>query len=87
MTPIPQKTETLMVNLPTWERHYTVGELAARWGYGRTTVRRWFEDEPGVLRQGEDRLRRGRKRPYVSLRIPESVAMRVYRRHLGRRSS
>jgi len=40
-----------------------------------------MENEPGILRQGEGRLRRGRKRPYVSLRIPEGVAMRVYRRH------
>jgi hypothetical protein len=66
---------------PPWEKHYTVAALATLWGYGRTTIRRWFEDEPGVLRQGESRPRRGRKHPYVSLRIPESVAMRVYRRH------
>ena len=64
-----------------WERHFTVNQLAQTWGYGRTTVRRWFEDEPDVLRLGEDHIRRNPKRPYVSLRIPESVAMRVYRRH------
>jgi hypothetical protein len=82
MTPIPQTTETLKVNLPPWEKHYTVRELADAWHMGRTTVRRWFEDEPDVLRQGESRLRRGHKRPYVSLRIPRSVAERVYRKHL-----
>jgi hypothetical protein len=81
MPPIPQTTETLKVNLP-WEKHYTVGELAKAWHIGRTTATRWFQDEPGVLRQGEGRLRRGRKRPYVSMRIPQSVAERVYRKHL-----
>jgi hypothetical protein len=67
-----------------WERHYTLGELST-WGYSRTTLKRWFENEPGVLRQGESRLRRGRKRPYVSLRIPQSVALKVYQRHLEAR--
>jgi hypothetical protein len=67
---------------PPWERHYTVGELALLWGFGRTTVRNWFQSEPGVLRNGEARLRRGRKNPYTSLRIPESVAQRVYKRHM-----
>jgi hypothetical protein len=84
MHPIPQITTTSEVR-PPWEKHYTVAELAKMWGFGRTTVRRWVENEPGVLRQGESRLRRGRKRHYVSLRIPESVAMRVYRRHLEAR--
>jgi hypothetical protein len=80
MHPMPNNTVTEVKPAP-WDRHYTVGQLAAMWGFGRTTVRRWVENEPGVLRQGESRPRRGRKNAYVSLRIPESVAMRVYRRH------
>jgi len=64
-----------------WERHYSIAELSKAWRVGRTTVTRWVQNEPGVLRFGEDRLRRGRKRPYVSLRVPESVALRLYRRH------
>jgi hypothetical protein len=80
MRPIPQTTKIPEIS-PPWERHYTVAQLAAMWGFGRTTIKRWMENEPGILRQGEGRLRRGRKRPYVSLRIPEGVAMRVYRRH------
>jgi hypothetical protein len=80
MYSIPQTAKTPEVE-PPWERHFTVGQLSAYWGYGRTTIRRWFENEEGVLREGESRLRRHSKRPYVSLRIPESVAVRVYRRH------
>lgn len=62
------------------ERHYTVGELARGWHLAAGTVRRWFENEPGVIRVGEQRLRKGKTRAYVSLRVPESVAQRVYRR-------
>lgn len=52
------------------------------WHLARATVRRWFENEPGVIRVGERRLRRGGKRANpVTFRIPESVALKVYRRH------
>lgn len=64
---------------PAGEKHYTVAALARQWGYSRSTVRDWFADEPGVLRVA--RSGRSRKRDYVSLRIPASVAERVYRRH------
>jgi hypothetical protein len=80
MYSMPQTAKTPEVR-PPFQRHYTVGELAKLWGFGRTTIRRWMENEPGVLRHGEGRIRRGRKRPYVSLRIPETVATVVYRRH------
>jgi hypothetical protein len=70
---------------PPWDRHYTVEQLATIWGFGRATVRQWVENEPGVLRLGESRIRKGRKNPYVSLRVPESVAMRVYRRHTAKK--
>jgi hypothetical protein len=49
------------------------------WGFDHTTIRRMFIDEPGVLKEGKQ-VRRDGKRPYVSLRIPESVARRVYER-------
>jgi hypothetical protein len=80
MQPISQTTKMPEMQ-PPWERHYTIGELTAKWRFGRTTLTRWFANEPGVLRVGEGRIRRGRKRPYVSLRIPESVAVRVYDHH------
>jgi hypothetical protein len=35
--------------LPPLQRHYTVDEVAALWQLSRDTVRRLFQDEPGVL--------------------------------------
>jgi len=60
------------------ERHLAPAELAAAWGLDETTVRRMFIDEPGVLKFGRLTAQRG-KRSYVTLRIPLSVAERVYR--------
>ena len=60
------------------EKHYSVGELAWLWGLSENTIRRMFENEPGVLlwRSRETRS----KRAYTTLRIPESVALRIHRR-------
>jgi hypothetical protein len=60
------------------ERHYSPSELAELWGLSSDTIRRLFEDEPGVVTIGERKPRR--KRRYVTLRIPQSVAARVHRR-------
>jgi hypothetical protein len=62
------------------EHHYRVKDLAALWSLSPAAIRRLFHDEPGVLRYG--RPKRGHKRDYASLRIPASVAERVYRRCL-----
>jgi hypothetical protein len=62
------------------ERHYSIAELAERWNLSPDTIRKLFENEPGVLVLGENSKRR-RKRRYTTLRIPESVAARVYRHH------
>jgi hypothetical protein len=60
------------------ERHYAPAELAARWSLSLDTVRRMFEREPGVLIfQNPEKVSERRRR---TLRIPESVAERVYRR-------
>jgi hypothetical protein len=61
-----------------FERHYTPKELATLWALDETTIRRLFYDEPGVLKIGKTNRRDG-KHDYVSLRIPESVALRVHR--------
>jgi hypothetical protein len=66
------------------ERHYTPQELAALWKFDQSTIRRMFIDEPGVLIFGKERRRDGR-RDYVTLRIPESVAKKVYERSTRRR--
>lgn len=58
------------------EKHYSVAELAKLWQLSKNTIRRMFENEPGVLKwgSGEGRF----KRRYQTLRIPESVAARVH---------
>jgi hypothetical protein len=58
-------------------RHYTPQELAALWRLDESTIRRMFLDEPGVLKYRKSARHDGR-RDYVTLRIPESVARRVY---------
>jgi hypothetical protein len=60
------------------ERHYSVNELSVMWNLSKQTVRRLFQDEPGVLRISEEEAHH--KRGYVTLRIPESVARRVHQR-------
>ena len=60
------------------ERHFSAKELAHMWGMSPAAIRRLFRDEPGVLRFGKEK--RGHKRDYVTIRIPASVAERVYRR-------
>ena len=59
------------------ERHYSVQELAECWNVSPCTIRRLFAGEPGVLNLGRPS---NRKRIYRPLRIPQSVAERVYRR-------
>lgn len=66
------------------ERHYSVGEIAERWGLSEKTIRRMFENEEGVLQWGSPETRR--KRGYITLRIPESVVMRVHRERTRRAS-
>jgi hypothetical protein len=52
-------------------------ELGTIWRCSTSTIIRRFQDEPGVLKIGKANRRDG-KRNYVTLRIPESVALRVY---------
>lgn len=65
------------------EPHYTLAELAKAWHMGWHTVEAWFADEPGVIRYGATKLKRGRQRTHQSVRVPESVARRVYRARTG----
>jgi hypothetical protein len=48
------------------------------WGFSRKTVRRLFENEPGIVEIGHEESRS--KRSYKTRRIPESVLQRVHRR-------
>lgn len=59
------------------ERHYSLKELAARWGTSHEFVRRLVRDEPGVLEFVKQA--RGRRR-HITRRVPESVVQRIERR-------
>lgn len=63
------------------QRHFTVGELAAMWNLSSEFVRQLVEKEPGVTEWV--RQRPGARR-YRVLRIPQSVAQRLYARALSR---
>jgi len=67
----------IRLEIHPFERHFTPQELAEIWRLDETTIRRIFQDQPGVLRLGKANRRDG-KRDYVTLRIPESVAARLY---------
>jgi len=68
--------------MSTLERHLSPKEIGEAWGLSDTKVRRMFQNEPGVVLIGEPSRRLGRKlkRSYHTMRIPESVAIRVYER-------
>ena len=66
----------------TGERHFSPNELAESWSLSADTVRRLFENEPGVVVFQSLTKRDTRRRR--TLRIPESVAERVYRRMANR---
>jgi len=64
------------------ERHYTTSQVAELWGVSMDTIRRMFQDEPGVLRIAYPQLTRRRK-PRTTLRIPESVLARLHQQRSG----
>jgi hypothetical protein len=62
---------------PIMEEHFKCKDLAEKWCMSESTILKLFVDEPGVIKIGE---RSSRKRTKVSIRIPLSVAERVYRK-------
>jgi hypothetical protein len=62
------------------EPHYTVNELAKNKHLSAATVRRMFQDEAGVFKYESPHKRRKRG-TYVTLRIPASVAERVFAKY------
>jgi hypothetical protein len=60
------------------EPHKTPQYFAQKWGFSVKVVRELFAHEPGVIKV--DRPEELHKRGYCSIRIPESVAARVYKR-------
>jgi len=73
----PRVHATDQVQEHGFERLLTPVELADHWALSVDTVRRLFEGEPDVLVFAH---RRAGRRRYRTLRIPVSVAERVYRR-------
>lgn len=72
------------LNADPTEQHYSVQQVAEMWGVSETTVRRLFEDQPGVVRISIPRMMRNRKqKPHVLLRIPGSVLARLYKQWSG----
>ena len=67
---------------PITEIHFTPLQLGNAWGLSDDTIREIFKDEPGVLCIGTNGSRRRRK--YITMRIPESVAVRVHTRLCAR---
>jgi hypothetical protein len=77
--PFIYKGETY-TNLVVNEPHFTPSDLAKAWGLSAEKVRQLFRNESGVLRlaSSDDSRARG----YVTLRNPQSVAVRVHTRLL-----
>jgi transcriptional regulator GlxA family with amidase domain len=71
----PVRSET---TTEAFERHFSVLDLAEMWSLSERTIRRMFEGEEGVVNWAHTESRR--KRRYQTLRIPESVMLRVYQR-------
>jgi len=65
--------------------HYSPQFLAELWGVSESTVYRWFQDLDGVLKTGTP-SKNGR-RVRIELRIPWSLAMRVYREKTKKQGS
>ena len=57
--------------------HFSAQFYAELWGISQSTVIRWFQDMDGVLKLAK--TSKNSKRTRVELRIPFSLAMRVYR--------
>jgi len=62
---------------PSFGRIYTPRELAELWHLSENSIRRLFQDEPGVFVLGDSNPRG--KRAYQTLRIPAPIAEKVFR--------
>jgi hypothetical protein len=68
----------MLIENPSFEKHYRIGELAEMWGLGRETVRRLVKDDPGVIK-----VRMGRNKTHTVYSIPKSTARRIHTRLLN----
>jgi hypothetical protein len=63
---------------PALERHYSVAEIAEIWNLSKQTVTKYFADEAGVVKH--ENAPSKTRRAYCTLRVPESVVIRVHTR-------
>jgi len=64
------------------EKHFKVTDLAKKWNLDPKTVRRMFKGMTDVFHDPHPERRN--KRPYTTIRIPESVAYAEYAKRIGR---
>ena len=74
---IVKPSQTIPSNT-TSEHHFKAKEIAEEWNLSQDTIYHLFVNEPGVLILSGERKKYRRTRR--TLRIPESVKNRVYRR-------
>ena len=73
-----QPEEPKRLKTPAADKHYKPEEVAEMWGVSLPTVRRLFQDRPGVLHIAGTKASRDR------IRIPQSVLEMVHRERSGR---
>jgi hypothetical protein len=59
----------------------TFAQIIAECGFGASTIRPWFRDEPGIRAVVHKQPKRGEGRVYKSLRIPRTVVDGVLAPH------
>lgn len=69
------RNQAPVIEIPSTERHYSPAEVAAMWSMHVDTVRKIFNDEPGVINIS---LLPSPK--HKTIRIPQVVLDRVHRR-------
>ena len=75
---INNSSESLPILDECLEKHYSPEDVSSMWNLSPRTVRRLFANEPGIIELGHpDGMK---KRRYLTIRIPESVLIRVHRR-------
>jgi hypothetical protein len=80
---IPTRDSAAAGGVPTpWGKVYTPADLAEAWKLSEGSIRKIFQDEPGVFVLGDSNPRG--KRGYCTLRITEEAAMRVWRARVTR---
>jgi predicted DNA-binding transcriptional regulator AlpA len=72
------RSQLAPANTAESEHHFTAKEVAEAWNLSQDTIYRLFVNEPGVLILASEKKKYRRTRR--TLRIPESVKNRVYRR-------